>query len=90
LNASNYWQPYARSFTSAPNVGVAIPTIDITPPAPNPGLMLWKVNLPQSTNQTHIRITMNYVSTFFRTFKISYIAVAGSLSYLKVDYFEVA
>lgn len=30
-----------------------------------------------------------YVSTAFRTFKVSYLAVAGNLNYLKVDYLEV-
>ena len=33
---------------------------------------------------------MNYVNTLFKLFKISYIAVSGTLTYLKVDYFEVA
>lgn len=87
VNASYYQTTYSSAFSTAPNVGVAIPSIDIATP---PSLMLWKVNLPQSSNQTHIKINMNYVSTAFKTFKISYIAVSGTLSYLKVDYMELA
>lgn len=32
---------------------------------------------------------MNYVTTGFKTFKIGYIAISGSLTYLKVDYMNL-
>ena len=51
--------------------------------------MEWKVNLPQSTNQTHLKINMNYLTTSFNTFKVGFISVSGSISYLKVDYREL-
>ncbi len=70
----------------APNVGVAISTIDISP---TPTSMEWKVNLPDSANTATLKISMNYISTQFQTFKVAYISVASTLSYLKVDYVEL-
>jgi hypothetical protein len=52
--------------------------------------MLWKANLPQSTNTTHFKLSLPYVSTAFKAYKISYLAVIGTLSFLKVDYMNPA
>ena len=81
-----YTSTYTTAFTSDPNVGVAIPTIDVAP------TQLWlnyKVNLPQSTNRTHIKITMNYIDTPFKNFRVTFLAVIGTLTYLKVDYISM-
>jgi hypothetical protein len=51
--------------------------------------MEWKVNLPDSANTATLGIKMNLISTQFQTFKVAYIAVASTLSYLKVDYVEL-
>lgn len=39
---------------------------------------------------TTFKLNMLYGTIAFRTFRVSYLAVAGTLSYLKVDYLEVA
>lgn len=46
----------------------------------------FKFNLPQSTNTTHFKVTSYYGTPAYKNFKVAYIAVAGSITYLKVDY----
>ena len=80
---SYYETTYSTSFTTAPSVVLSIPTIDIslTPPS----LLLWKVNLPQVTNLTHLKVSMNHLSIAWRNFKVSYLGFIG-LNYLKTDF----
>jgi hypothetical protein len=51
--------------------------------------MDWKVTLTQPANLTTLKLTMNYITTAFRTFRASYIAVDSIMTAMKVDYMEI-
>ena len=66
-------------------MALGIPNIDVPS---NYLSVLYKLNLPQSGNTTHIKINMHYSSFPYKSFKVMYLAISSSVNYLKVNYKE--
>jgi hypothetical protein len=47
------------------------------------------VNIANPGNWYILSISMNYIATNWQNFKVSYIAIGGSITFLQVDYMKL-